>query len=463
MLFFEARSGRLRVLLLCCVVMVLAGCGTRGRGPAPVVEPESGFSGPEGSIADLRKLPQDLLVYAQQGNPDRPLLSASEQARQDARFNSLFFGPWEGTRATVPASEAFEIFGGQTKRSRPRGWAENLLPWTPENWERLVANAARGSYPSRLDKAITVRPTVLRDAPTYKPRFGNPRDAGEGYPFDMSLYTSLPVGMPLLVTHASADGAWVYVETALVSGWVPTADTAVTDASFRSRYKNGNYAVFVRDDVPLRDISGNYVSTASLGTMLPIQSGTSSLTVMVPVRDPQGRAVIVPVGVSAGDALRKPLPLTAKAVARLGNVMMGQPYGWGGLLGNRDCSLAMRDLFTPFGVWLPRNSAAQAKAWRYVSLAGTPSGKESLIVSEGVPFATLLWLRGHITLYIGTYKGQAVMFHDMWGIRTNDNGREGRHVIGRAVVTSLSPGKELGNVEPDALILSRLRGMSILL
>ncbi|MFR0874472.1 MAG: NlpC/P60 family N-terminal domain-containing protein, partial [Bilophila wadsworthia] len=169
--------------------------------------------------ADLRRLPQDLLVYARQGNPDKPLMSAAEQARQDARFNSLFFGPWEAVRSSVSASEAFAIFGGQKKRSKARGWAENLLPWTQENWDKLTANAARDAYPSRFDKAITVRPTVLREAPTHKPRFGNPAEAGEGYPFDMFMYSTLPVGMPLLVVHTSADGAWVFGDGAHPAGF----------------------------------------------------------------------------------------------------------------------------------------------------------------------------------------------------------------------------------------------------
>lgn len=143
--------------------------------------------------------------------------------------------------------------------------------------------------------------------------------------------------------------------------------------------------------------------------------------------------------------------------------MMGQPYGWGGYLFNRDCSLAMRDLFVPFGVWLPRNSSAQAKAWQFISFVkASPSGKESIIKDEGVPFATLLWLRGHITLYIGEYKGEPVMFHNVWGVRTNDGNGEGRHIIGRAVVTSLQPGAELPNVRRENLILSRLQGMSVL-
>lgn len=67
----------------------------------------------------------------------------------------------------------------------------------------------------------------------------------------------------------------------------------------------------------------------------------------------------------------------------------------------------MRDLFVPFGVWRHATHRRQAKAWQFISFVkASPSGKESIIKDEGVPFATLLWLRGHITLYIGEYKGE---------------------------------------------------------
>ena len=34
----------------------------------------------------------------------------------------------------------------------------------------------------------------------------------------------------------------------------------------------------------------------------------------------------------------------------------------------RDCSSTLRDLFTPFGLWLPRNSGQQAGEGIYISL-----------------------------------------------------------------------------------------------
>ena len=142
--------------------------------------------------------------------------------------------------------------------------------------------------------------------------------------------------------------------------------------------------------------------------------------------------------------------------------MMGQPYGWGGYLFNRDCSLAMRDLFVPFGVWLPRNSSAQAKAWQYISFVkASPAGKEGIIKDEGVPFATLLWLRGHITLYIGTYKANPSCSTTSGASVPMTGAAKGATSSG-GPWSLPSSRSELPNVRRENLILSRLQGMSVL-
>ncbi len=443
-------------LIVVCVLSITA-CGSRRQPVSPPEEPKN-----LGTVEDLR-LPQDLTVYATQVGAKRLLLDPESQARQNERYDRLFFGPWELEKASVRAADAFAIFGLKPE-SRPRGWAENLLPWSAENWAKLVTNANRDSYPSRLDKGITTAPTPLREAPTYSPRFSSPKKAGQGFPFDLFMYAMLPTGMPLLVTHVSADRSWLYVENALAAGWVPAQNVAITDEAFRAHYRTGRYAAILRDDVSLLDADGRFVTTTHIGTVLPVDSMSSSGPVLLaPARDERGRAVIVPVRVSAADAAIKPLPLTAGTLAGIGNHLMGEPYGWGGLYGNRDCSQLLRDVFTPFGVWLPRNSKAQAQAWEYVDFGKRDTAKkEQFILDEGKPFATLLWLPGHIALYIGKYEDRAVMFHDMWGIRTEENGKEGRHVIGRVVVTSTRPGVELPFVQDRRGLLNRMRGMSIL-
>ena len=163
-----------------------------------------------------------------------------------------------------------------------------------------------------------------------------------------------------------------------------------------------------------------------------------------------------------GDAAPKPLPLTPGNVARVGNVMMGQRYGWGGMFGDRDCSALTRELFTPFGLWLPRNSGAQARVGVVQPLEGlSAKEKEALILADGVPFLSLVGMRGHITLYVGKYKGRAAIFHNVWGVRVIENGDDdARFILGRAVVTSITPGAELKNLYRTMTFADRLRTLS---
>jgi hypothetical protein len=67
-------------------------------------------------------------------------------------------------------------------------------------------------------------------------------------------------------------------------------------------------------------------------------------------------------------------------------------------------------------------------------------------------------------LYIGEYKGRALIFHNIWGIKTRDlTGKEGRKIIGQAVITTLRPGDELRCIDPEGgTLLKAITVMNIL-
>ena len=67
-------------------------------------------------------------------------------------------------------------------------------------------------------------------------------------------------------------------------------------------------------------------------------------------------------------------------------------------------------------------------------------------------------------LYIGHKGGRALIFHNIWGIRTKDlQGREGRKIIEQAVITTLQPGQELTNIDSSSgSFLDNIAAMSIL-
>jgi cell wall-associated NlpC family hydrolase len=429
------------------LLALLGGCAERRQG-----------------IADLNRYPQDAAHYLPAGGAGTPLVSSEAQASLDAEYNRRFFSPWHRKRAQTPAAQAFwaaEEFGDK------QGYGENLLPLGGERWQQLVAALRRESYPSLARPAITVRNTACRAFPTARPFFLDPRQAGEGYPFDYFQNSALWAGTPLLVTHVSADGAWLFAEAGFVYGWLPAQDVAWAEQAFRAAYESGRYAALLRDAVTLRDKAGEFLTQTHLGAIFPVAAESGAgLQLLVPVRDADGAAVARRALAAPELAAVKPLPLRPDRIAELANRMLGQPYGWGGLYEDRDCSATLRDLFTPFGLWLPRNSAEQAKCGGcFQDLA--PLGqaeKRDLLLRQGVPFYTLVWLKGHIGLYLGPdpASGEPMLLHSPWGVRTRDwRGQEGRALVGRLAITSLRPGEERRDVRKGQFY-GRILGMTVL-
>jgi hypothetical protein len=415
-------------------------------------------------VADPARYPQDAAAYLDADAAQALLVPAEVQARLDADYDARFFAPWRQTRASLPAREAF---WGVTSYGGRQGFGENLQPLEKARWQQLVTSLQQESYPSLARPAITVRNTSCRVFPTQRPFFLDPAKAGEGFPFDYFQNSALWAGTPLLITHASADGAWLFAETGMVAGWLPAMDVAWVDEPFRAAYQTGRYAALLGDDITLRDESGTFLALTHLGAIFPVVAeDEGGLQLLVPVRDADGAAVARLARVTPEQAALKPLPLQPARIAAVANHMLGQLYGWGGLYENRDCSATLRDLFTPFGLWLPRNSAEQAKrGGTFIDMAELDSdGKRERLLRDGVPFYTLIWLKGHIGLYLGPdpVSGEPLLLHNIWGVRTKDEqGREGRAVIGRLVITSLAPGEERTDVEPGRFLRGIL-GMTVL-
>jgi hypothetical protein len=423
-----------------------------------------GCSGSRTGIADLQRYPQDLTAYLRLETEALPLVPQEIHAALNADYDSRFFAPWHARSTTLKAAEVFwgvAVYGGE------QGYRENLQPLPPQEWSRLVAAQRMETYPSLARPAITVRNTSFRVFPTHHPFFRSPARPGEGYPFDYFQNSAVWTGTPLLVTHRSADGAWLFAEAGFTYGWLPAEDIGFAGKKFRASYENGRYAAILGDEVSLQDETGQYLTRAHIGAVFPAVVGSDQdLRLLVPVRDADGEAVIRRARVDPDQAALKPLPLTPTGLARIANIMLGQPYGWGGFLENRDCSATLRDLFTPFGLWLPRNSRAQAfSAGTLLDLAKLSADrKRSILLEEGIPFYTLVWLSGHIGLYLGPdpASGEPLLLHNLWGVRTYTwTGREGRALVGRLAVTSLHPGEERRDV-PRNSFYGRVLGISVL-
>lgn len=129
-------------------------------------------------------------------------------------------------------------------------------------------------------------------------------------------------------------------------------------------------------------------------------------------------------GFVRGDAAfrdsKKPANFTPKASLTRRRILeeafshLGEPYGWGGYQGGRDCSRLLHDSFKSLGVMLPRNSGPQSTAGNVtLELEALDAMKKLAAIEEGAHKGiVLLHLPGHIMLYLGKdEEGTAMALH----------------------------------------------------
>lgn len=417
-----------------------------------------------GPVADLVDLDQDPAVYAEQASFPAWKMNPLHQQWLAARFMAEWFSVWNGAKELLTPAQARAMAGDAAEQP---GLGPNLRPH-PKGWlAGLWREADLDSYPNAKFMAITTRPCNLRVLPTALPDFES-QGPGGGYPFDRIQQTSLPPGLPLWVVHQSASGAWWLAASPWAWGWVRARDVAAVDAGQAEQFQAQPMLAVTRDQTPLRDQDGRLVVQASMGALFPLLGRTGeSWLVLAALRRADGRAELVTASLPLDAGARFPLAMGSRAVAGLASGVAGQAYGWGGMYGLRDCSALTKDLMAPFGLWLDRNSSDQAKGGvRYIDLSGmSASAKERVIQTKGIPFLSLLWMPGHVMLYIGEHQGRALVFHNLWALRMREGfcGEVGRLVIGQAVVTSLTPGAErIDLVRPEGLLIERIEGLVLL-
>jgi hypothetical protein len=442
-----------RFLTLCFLLLFcLTGAGCAVRQPMP--------------IADIQVLSQDAGVYL--AHHKGPVIDPVRQVDYFQQFTDRFFKPWH---RTGPRHSAQLVFSGLKKYRIKRLYGENNRPLPPDFLNVMTRQSQPGTYPLLHQPGITVTHASIRVFPTHKPVFLGPLHPGRGFPFDMMQNSLVPAGTPILIIHESKDKLWALVETDWVAGWVRWQEIATVDDAFMAAYSAHPLAGFLADQVPVIPRDGSPLFSGRVGMALPLKdpaSDTGFVTVLAPARNHLGHAELLDARVAGNDIQPLPFPATPNHFVQILNTLMGQTYGWGGLFENRDCSALIQDVFAGFGIPLPRNSKDQADFGKNISLEGLSGPeKQDLIRTQGVPLRTLLYMPGHIMLYLGQdpESKQSVICHDMWGVTTRHlfNPRTGRLVVGRTVITTLEPGKEqYPLVQPKDLLVEKLTRMVLL-
>lgn len=381
------------------------------------------------------------------------VMDTSAQLRHFSDLKSRYFGLGAGEKSPWNPYYIASVLSKGAEAARDAGiskylgeqsvsWGENFRI-NPERWKQQIRDNATTSVDRAYrssGRGIAVRETLVRVLPTADPAYDDPRQAGQGYPFDNLQMSSVRPGTPVYVLAASRDRRWKYVLSPSVTGWVHSEDIAGVDQQFVTEWltlAGKNLGAFIKEPVSVHD-GGQYYFTARPGTILPFRNKQPGFfDVTVPVRKSDGRAQIRQVRLREEEFVAMPWKMTPGNMAVLIKSMGGRPYGWGNYNFYNDCSAEMRSLLMPFGIFLPRNSADQVHATtRVVDLSkDNISTRIKYLRDHGKPFATLVYITGHIMLYVGNrdIDGLSVpmTYQNVWGLRTKTG--DSRSIIGGSV------------------------------
>ena len=481
-----ARLPHARRAATLCAALAAAATFAACSNPAPTRDAHTSVD--TVALFPIANYDQNVDHWLEPDNPgyDQPFLSPADQQAHFSALYARYFGT--GTSAPSPWNSAYvamrvyrqqgadivalqqrriDKFDNTGKSGAALGYGENFRPHDKAWIDAIAQNMDVGQFTQKAvyqpeRRAIATGNLMVRELPTTDPSFYDHHLAGEGYPFDNLQISAVRPGTPLYVLGSSVDGAWRYVQTPDVQGWVRTEGVGLTDDAFVDTWRAAtakSLGAVIVASAPVRDSRGVFRFDAPAGTLLPLApdnamrlapqankpaseaaSATAARKLLVPARDVDGHAIIRTAQLSDAQIAPTPLAATPRHLAMLMKTLIGRPYGWGNSGLYNDCSSELQSIFAAFGVWLPRHSSTQMSAGRMIDLsASTPAQRLYYLAQHGEPLRTLIYIGGHVMLYIGntTRNGMAVpvVYQDVWGLRPADNSR--RAVIGGSVILPL--------------------------
>jgi len=406
-------------------------------------------------IYDLVNIPQDVTFFSKNIEKNVPLQEAQ------VRYAQRYFHIWNIDK---PKENLNSIKWPFIAFRAGKNYGENLQPLEQSFFDMMLENANFEAYATFNAKALTLKEVNLRVFPTIRPLLKDPSLAGEGFPFDYLQNSTIHANEPIFVSHYSKDREWAYVFSNFASGWIKTDKFVILEKEHIKAWQNAQQVAIIKEGEPIYDLDGNFLFKSKIGMMFAlISEDEKAYTVLSVASYKNSKPLFLRSKISKNVATKEILRLDENSLTAIVNEVSKTNYGWGGMYEQRDCSSMLRDMFAPFGIWLPRNSLQQSKVGRVISLSDlSDEEKINIIKEKAVPFQTLLYKKGHVVLYVGTFNDEIIVFHNTWGIRTKKDGIEGRVVVGKAVFSSLNIGKYVENYDEESSMLKNLISMNII-
>lgn len=401
-------------------------------------------------LQDLLDIPQDSSFYLKESRLN-PLLN-----------NDYFKKYYRVWNIDKPSASLHDIMWPFRSFTPQNSYGLNLKAIDASFFEEMKKCSNLDAYATLNKRAISLDHLDLRVFPTQKPLFKDPTKAGEGFPFDYLQNSTVFANEPLLVSHYSENNEWAFVESSFAFGWVKSKDIKILTENETKKIEQSKHAFLLQDQMPIFDSDTNFLYNGRIGMSFAIvEESAEHYKVYLPRKEKALDQSYLLLKKSV--AQKGFLSFTPSNIIKILDQIKKSKYGWGGMYGEKDCSSTLRDFYAPFGLWLARNSSVQSQQGVKISLKGKSSQEKlNLIKQYALPFQTLLYKPGHIVMFVGTYKDQIVVFQNVWGVKTEEEEKEGRFVVGKALFSTLKLGEELEFYDAKSSLLNTITSMNLL-
>ncbi|MFA6195207.1 MAG: SH3 domain-containing protein [Sulfurimonas sp.] len=441
----------MRYFFILLAFFLFLGCSSKEN----VLKDESVLKKNEIVIHDLVTIPQNVDYYTKSLDDNVSFYEIQKN------YEVSYFRIWNIEK---PIESVEDIKWPFYAYANQKTFGENLQPLQKFFFDEMYENSNFDAFATLNKRAITLKDSDLRSFPTIRPLLKDPSLAGEGFPFDYLQNSAIYANEPIFASHYSKDREWVYVFSSFASGWIKSDRLVFLEKKYTDIWQKSQQIFLTKEGVPILSTDGAFLYKSRIGMSFAlVDEDKDNYIVLSIMAYKNSEPFYKRAKISKEIATKKIYNLNKENLNKIIGEVSKSNYGWGGMYGQRDCSSSLRDIFAPFGIWLPRNSSQQSKVGKNISLKDlTDNEKIALIKEKGLPFQTLLHKKGHIVLYVGTYNDEIIIFHNTWGIKTINNGEEGRVIVGKTVFSTLRLGKELESYDPNAEMLKKITSMNIL-
>ena len=316
---------------------------------------------------------------------------------------------------------------GSALKSKLKKTLLKLKPFFNSSGEALSQKfmdkmAAQINIPAIKDKLSTRYGVVTsfsnqRVLPTDDPVYSKPGNID----FDTLQNSALDLGTPVRILHETRDHKWFYVQSELNEGWVRADFIAKCEKKEALVwYRPERFVVITRAkaDIFRNTELTNYHETVRMGVSLPcLDYKGETAEVYIPVANSHGD-LILKTGYLRTSAINKGfLPATSRNIVQQAFEMLNAPYGWGGMYGEQDCSRFIQEILATVGIRMPRNSLHQARVGEKIgefSRSTDTLSRYKTLSLHARGGATLLYLKGHIMLYLGQVNDRHYAIHSTY-------------------------------------------------